>query len=72
MALAPARFHRNVRRMHEQLVAEGLVRWLTSPEQDRPLEGRSGERAGADFDPEQDLPRSVAAVRALLPGTAGQ
>lgn len=71
MALAPARFHRNVRRMHEQLVAEGLVHWLALPGRDSPREPQSGQPTHPDFDPGQDLQRSVAAVRALLPGQNG-
>ena len=71
MTLAPARFHRNVRRMHEQLVAEGLVHWLALPGRDSPREPQSGQPTHPDFDPGQDLQRSVAAVRALLPGQNG-
>ena len=71
MALAPARFHRNVRRMHEQLVAEGLAHWLASPGRERPKEPQSAERTHPELDPRRDLQRSVAAVRALLPRKTG-
>jgi hypothetical protein len=75
MAVAPLRFRRNVRSMHEELIAAGLAHWLFPPDQTLPVEKQTAELTDrgrrADFDPEQDLRGSVAALQALLDESAG-
>jgi mitochondrial fission protein ELM1 len=56
-AFAPARFRRDIRRIHERLVATGAARWLEGPA--RPF-------VPVPIDPDRDLAAVVERVREIL------